>query len=83
VSPASPVIPGSDYPEVVFAKDQPPYKPLPLILSDNGVALSRWRMSWKERLQVLLHGNIWVKVIHGGVIQPIKLLTEAPQNIGE
>lgn len=75
--PVSPVIPGSKYPEVVYAKDQPEYLPLPAIVSANGGALTRWKLSWRERLCVLLSGDIYLGVLtFGQPLQPVMLMTE-------
>jgi hypothetical protein len=43
----------------VFAKDQPEYLPLPGHITKEGVVTSCWKLSVKERLQILLHGKIW------------------------
>ena len=50
---------------VVFAENQPEYKPLPaLILRDSpGIpAISCWRMSLRERLYVLFTGRVWLSM---------------------
>jgi hypothetical protein len=51
--------------ELVFAKDQPQYQPLPAIRTDNGIVVSRWQMSWRERLRVLLTGSVWLQLVMG------------------
>lgn len=43
MQPASPVIKGYD--EVVYAKDQPEYLPLPAIRQSDGCIVTRWQMS--------------------------------------
>lgn len=62
MKPVSPVIPGAALPEVTFAKDQPQYLPLPAYRDsgDKGAVLSRWRLSWKERLKILWTGNLYL-----------------------
>jgi hypothetical protein len=37
-----------------------------------GVLLSRWGMSWRERLSILWHGKVWL-VIRGDNMPPILL----------
>jgi hypothetical protein len=44
---------------VVFAKDQPEYQPLPALRlnTPEGEVISCWRLSFKERLHVLIFGR--------------------------
>lgn len=57
---------------VVFAKDQPEYLPLPAYRSANGhVVTSCWRMSWRERLRNLFSGRVYVSLLtFGSPLQP-------------
>ena len=50
---------------VVFAKDQPEYQPLPALRLDTpqGEVISCWRLSYKERLQVLIFGKVWLSLM--------------------
>lgn len=50
---------------VVFAKDQPEYQPLPALKLDTpkGEIISCWRLSLKERLKVLISGRIWLSLM--------------------
>ncbi len=45
----------------IFAKDQPQYQQLPALLLEGpeGHVISCWKLSLKERIQVLLFGRIW------------------------
>ena len=47
---------------VVFAKDQPEYLPLPAFknASPEGEVISCWKLSFKERLRILFNGKLWV-----------------------
>lgn len=49
---------------VVFAKDQPEYRPLPAFqkYGPEGEVISCWKLSWKERLQILITGKIWLSL---------------------
>lgn len=49
---------------VIFAKDQPEYSPLPAlrIYSPQGEVISCWQMSFKERMKVLLTGKVWLSL---------------------
>ena len=53
------------YQNVVFAKDQPEYMPLPALKLDtpNGEVISCWGLSFKERLKILFFGKIWVSLV--------------------
>lgn len=44
---------------VVFAKDQKEYQPLPALKFDDGEVLTCWKLSWKELLKVVLTRKIW------------------------
>jgi len=50
---------------VIFAKDQPEYQPLPAFKSDSstGEVVSCWQLSFKERLYVLFTGKIWLNLM--------------------
>lgn len=45
----------------IFAKDQPQYQQLPALLLEGpeGHVISCWKLSFKERIQVLLFGRVW------------------------
>jgi len=47
---------------VIFAKDQPEYLPLPAFKNDSpeGEVVSCWELSFKERLRILFRGKLWV-----------------------
>lgn len=79
MQPVSPVIPGLELPEVVYAKDQPEYNPLPVFKDENGTVVSRWRLTWRERLCVLLRGDVYLTVMtFNRPLQPVRLETEPP-----
>lgn len=50
---------------VVFAKDQPEYQPLPALRIDSptGEVISCWKLSVKERLQVIVFGRVWLSLM--------------------
>lgn len=58
MKPVSPVVEG--FQEIIFSKDQPQYLPLPAIKLDSGRVISRWKMTWRERLRVLFCGDLWL-----------------------
>lgn len=52
------------------AKNQPPYKALPMYRDDKYV-VSCWKMNWRERLKALWTGRIWMNLLHS----PHQLIT--------
>lgn len=79
MEPVSPVIPDVDSPEVVYAKDQPEYLPLPAIKREDGAILTRWMLTEQEKQQILEQGYIYLEVLtFNKPLQPLRLSTEAP-----
>lgn len=79
MSPITPVVPGFDLPVTEFAKDQPEYITLPSWKGPDGMVVTRWQMTWKERLMCLLTGNLWLSVLtFNRPLQPVKLTTVCP-----
>ncbi len=60
-----------EFPEqtIVWAKNQPPYLPLPAFTNDKET-ISCWKLTWKERLIVLWFGNVWLRQMNFG--QPLQ-----------
>ncbi len=84
MKPMSPVIPGMDLPEVVYAKDQDEYIPLPACRTRNGVVVTRWRPTVWERLRILFTGNLWLSVwTFNKPLQPVRLDTKPPLGSGQ
>lgn len=80
MTPSSPIIPGHDLPETVYAKDQPEYSPLPVFRNPDGTVLSRWHCTWRERLRILLTGDIYLfQMTFNRPLQPVSLETEKPK----
>jgi len=48
----------------------PDCKDLP-IWNDGTTSISCWKASWRERLSVLFHGLVWVRVVFGPSQPPI------------
>jgi hypothetical protein len=58
---------------VEIAKDQPEYLPLPANYK-NPYVETKWRLSWRERLNILLTGHFYLTVMtFGRPLQPIRL----------
>lgn len=50
---------------IVFAKDQPEYIPLPALKIDSteGYVISCWKMTFIERIKVLFTGKVWLSLM--------------------
>ncbi len=50
---------------VVFAKDQPEYLPLPALKIDSptGEVISCWKLSFKERVKIIFTGRVWLSLM--------------------
>ena len=50
---------------VIFAKDQPEYIPLPAFRKESpqGEVITCWQLSFKERLRILFKGEIWLSML--------------------
>jgi len=80
-----------EFPEhnVVFAKDQPEYQPLPAYRdpSPEGQVISCWKLSFRERLRILFTGKLWVSLMMFGrpltpsffTTKKSDVLTDAPR----
>ena len=78
------VAPGINAKVVVFGADQPEYTPLPAIVCDDGVVVTRWEASWAERLKILIGGSLWLSVLTAGNgLQPVKISAECPAKESE
>lgn len=74
--PTTPVVPNEKFPEHVFAADQPEYMPLPTIIRADGIVMSRWKLSWRERLRALWTGDIYLTVCTFNTpLQPVRVST--------
>jgi hypothetical protein len=76
----TPVDPEIDLLEsVVYAKDQPPYLPLPVSRSTDGEVVSCWKLSLGGRLRVLLTGKIYITLLtFNKPLTPIRVSEEKP-----
>ena len=81
MKPVSPVFPGVlGIPEVVYAKDQPEYHPLPAYRDNEGIVTARWHMDWRERLRVLWTGDVYVSIKTFNMnLQPSRVSVEPPE----
>jgi hypothetical protein len=69
-----------DFPEVTvtWAKDQPPYLPLPAY-TDDEQTITCWRLTFWERLRIALSGKLWLMQLNfGRPLQPQKPMVDSP-----
>ena len=77
MTPVSPIIPGRESEEIVIAGGQPEYLSLPVLKIDDGF-LSRWKLTWRERLRIAWTGSLYIGVLtFGAWHQPIKPMARA------
>lgn len=70
-----PVLPSTpDIKEVVFAENQPEYLKMPAATvqyTDGSIGvISRYKLSWRERVRVLFRGDLWIQLLTAGSPQP-------------
>ena len=71
---------------VVLAKDQPQYMPLPVHVMDTPEReiISCWKLTEEERVELLSTGEIWVcQLTFGGPLQPQRLTTSKEDMFGK
>jgi len=82
MEPTKEIIPGFKLPDneiLMIAENQPQYLTLPAWKGPEGLRVTRWKLSWSERLQILFGGSIWVTIsTFGKKLQPLKLETACP-----
>lgn len=69
-----------EFPEqtMVWAKDQPPYLPLPAFVNERET-ITLWKLTWRERLGVLLKGQFWLRQMNfGAPLQPQAPTVQSP-----
>lgn len=82
MTPVAEIIPGFKLPEneiITYGAGQPEYIPLPMWSGPDGMRVSRWRLTWRERLRILLSGSIWLSILtFDRPLQPVKIDTQCP-----
>lgn len=67
---------------VVYAKDQPEYLPLPAHKSDDGCVTTCWRLTLLGRFRVLLTGEIWLQTLtFNAPLQPQRMCNRKPEGV--
>lgn len=80
MQPISPVVPGLEEHEIKIAESQDEYGTLPALPVDGHYLVTRWRLTWRERLTALVNGDIYLFIWNfGGAVQPVQLAIDEPQ----
>lgn len=57
---------------IVFGESQPEYKPLPAFRNDEGIVLTCWKCTLRERLKILFTGRMYLQQLtFNNALQPI------------
>lgn len=57
---------------VIFAKDQPEYNPLPAFKAADGTVTTCWELTPEERLEIFNSGKLWLRQLtFNQPLQPI------------
>ena len=79
MEPVQPVVPGNEEFEVVYAKNDPTYPPLPVLRTEHAM-LSRWRLTDEERAYIAAGGDLFICVLHfGDKLQPIMPIAKSAE----
>jgi len=63
----------------IFAEDQPQYRPLPTHRDNENIITSCWRLSFRERIRVLIKGRVYLQLkTFGEPLQPQLMFTINP-----
>jgi hypothetical protein len=63
----------------IYAKDQPPYFPLPTRVDAEGTVVTCWQLTWRERLTLLLRGTLFLTLLtFNKPLQPIRCSVDKP-----
>lgn len=73
-------VPGREADEIIYAKDQPEYSPLPTLLSEDGcIVITRWTFTPEERAQIAAGADMWLSVMtFGSPLQPLRPSLKCP-----
>ncbi len=64
---------------MTFAENQPEYLPLPAWKGQDGTVISCWKLSWVERIKILINGKVWLRVLtFNQLLQPQLLAIKYP-----
>ena len=65
---------------VVYAKDQKEYMPLPALKFADGTVCTCWKLSWKDFFKVMWHRKVWVSVLtFNQPLQPLLVCADSKE----
>lgn len=80
MTPETPVIPGLEKHEIKFAENQDEYQTLVALKFPDGTVITRWRLTWRERLVAFINGDVYLSVsTFNQPLQPIFLEVDEPK----
>jgi len=83
MKPITPIVPGFPLPITEYAKNQPEYNTLPVYKEEDGTIVSRWKLSFLERLKLLVYGDLWLIVMtFNRPLQPVRMSVTCPIDNG-
>jgi hypothetical protein len=78
-TPSTPIVPGQNLTVTKIAERQKEYETLPAWISDDGVVLTRWHLSWKERFIAFFRGDIYLfQWTFNRPLQPVAMQIKKP-----
>lgn len=73
-NPVSPVIEGMERHEIQYAKDQSEYSKLPAIKTQEGIVITRWRLSAEEIARIIAGKDIYLQIhTFNKPLQPVRI----------
>jgi hypothetical protein len=68
--------------QVTYAKNQPEYLPLPACVDSNGVVVTKWHLTLRERLRLMFSSHIYIqKLTFNQPLQPIRVTLDEPEAV--
>ena len=66
----------------VYARNQPEYLPLVAHKTTDGEVTSCWKLSFFERLQIIITGRIYIQVLtFNEKLQPVRVVVAKPKEV--
>jgi hypothetical protein len=66
--------------EVIYAKDQLEYFPLPAEKWKDGTVVTKWSFTWREKLKILFSNGIYLSVLtFNKPLQPLRMSLTRPE----
>ena len=82
MTPVEKIFDAKDAPKanVNYGAKQSEYESLPAFRDLDGVVVTRWKLTWLERLEVFFSGDLWLTVLtFNQPLCPVKMETKEPE----